>query len=261
MLSSFLTIANANVWRGDNCVLSDFSLELVLGESVAILGPNGAGKSTLVQLLKGGLRPEARVGTKHELFEQKNYAISDLRTRIGCVTAEDMTRMDSAELVMNLVLFSLRGADGVSYDMQFNEEERLRASEVLEKLRLVAYSSSRFGELSMGQKQRVLLACALVHRPEVLLFDEPTSGLDFGSAMIFAKIRGELVETGSTVILITHNPAEIPPQVSRCLLLKGGRVFADGGKEEVMTSANLTELYDTPLQVSFVNEWCQVNSR
>ena len=254
----YFALEHATVWRGNHCVFRDFSLRLHLGESVAILGPNGAGKSTLIQLLTGGLRPEARPETRCTLFGEEHYAIADLRHRIGMVMPEDLQRLHPAEPAIDVVLSSFRGAYGRTREMRFSRAEKARALEVLTRLGTAHLATREFGRLSSGEKQRLLLARALVHDPAVLVLDEPTSALDFAAATGFARIMRDLIQTGHTLVLVTHHPAEIPPETPRAILLRHGSVFADGPKRRVLTSASLSELYQTPLHVRWPAGWCHV---
>jgi iron complex transport system ATP-binding protein len=252
----YFALDHATVWRGERRVFHDFSLRLYLGRSVAILGPNGAGKSTLIQLLTGGLRPEARPETRCILFGEEFYAISDLRHRIGMVTPEDLQRLHPAETAMDAVLSSFRGAYGRTREMRFSRSEKDRALGVLERLGVAHLAAREFGRLSSGEKQRLLLARALVHDPSVLVLDEPTSALDFAAATAFCRLMRDLIGTGHTLVLVTHHPAEIPPEIPRAILLREGAIFADGPKRRVLTSSTLSGLYQTPLRLRWSAGWC-----
>jgi iron complex transport system ATP-binding protein len=254
----YFSLECATVWRGEQCVLNDFSLRLRLGESVAILGPNGSGKSTLIHVLTGGLRPAARPDTICTLFGEEYYAISELRHRIGMVMPDDLPRLDPEESAVDVVLSSFRGCYGRTREMRFSQIEKKRAVETLDRLGVVHLAPRAFGRLSSGEKQLMLLARALVHDPSVLVFDEPTCALDFAAATRLTRIMRDLIQTGHTLVLVTHHPGEIPPEVSRAILMKAGKIFADGEKRKVLGSANLSELYQTPLNVRFQDGWCQV---
>lgn len=254
----YFELCHATVWRGETPVIRDFSLRLYLGESVVILGPNGAGKSTLIQLLTGGLRPEARPETRCVLFGEEYYSIAELRHKIGMVMPDDFLRIHPAELAINLVLSSFRGAYGRTGDMRFSVDEKKRALDVLDGLKVADLAQHEFGRLSSGEKQRLLLARALVHDPSVLVLDEPTSALDFAAAIAFSQIMRDLIRSGHTLVLVTHHPAEIPPEMTRAMLIRKGAIFADGPKRQVLTTALLTELYQTPLQVRWSDGWCSV---
>jgi len=104
--------------------------------------------------------------------------------------------------------------------------------------------------MSTGEQRRHLLARSLVHDPSVLVLDEPTNGLDLQAQFQFFETVSRLIDTGKTIVLVTHHVHEIPKEVSRLVLLKSGAVLVDGPKEEVLTSKNLSELFEIPVKVS-----------
>jgi iron complex transport system ATP-binding protein len=117
-----------------------------------------------------------------------------------------------------------------------------------------------FGTLSSGERRRILIARALVHKPEVLVLDEPSTALDFSAALQLGSTLRTLVQSGRDLILVTHHPSEIPPEINRVILLKGGRVFADGDKREIITRDSLKELYQADLKVGWSGGWCEVRA-
>lgn len=254
----FLEIRNATVWRGDTVALHDFSLTLHQGESVAILGPNGAGKSTLLKLLSGELRPAAEPGAVCRLFGEDLWSLEELRHRIGVVMPEEVARFHPEEIAVDVVLSSLRGAYGRTRDMRFSAREKARAGEAIDRLGVRALAGRDFGTLSSGERRRFLIARALVHAPEVMVLDEPSTALDFAASLSLTATLRELAGHGQTLVLVTHHPGEIPPEIDRVILLRGGRLAADGPKRRVLTSPRLAELFGVPLQVSWSGGWCEV---
>jgi len=106
----------------------------------------------------------------------------------------------------------------------------------------------RFDTLSSGEQRRLLLARALVHEPHTLLLDEPATGLDLKAAFGLMERLRALAAAGTTLIIVTHHVDQIPPEVERVVLLKAGRVFADGPKDEVLTGETLSELFEVGVQ-------------
>jgi len=257
-MERFLEIRNATVWRGENPVFRGFSLNLDLGESVAILGPNGAGKSTLIGLLTGEFRPEANPAACCRLFGGDLYSLWELRHRIGMVRPDDLKLLDPGETARDVILSSFRGAYGRTRGMRFSQRERTQADEVMSRLGVGDLAEREFGTLSSGEKQRFLIGRALVHDPEVLVLDEPSSALDFAASIGLIRVMRELISHGHTLVLVTHHPGEIPPEVGRVVLLDHGRVFADGPKRKTVTSSNLSALFRVRLKVSWPGGWCDV---
>lgn len=251
-------ITHADVWRGDTLALRDFSLTLSHGESVAILGPNGAGKSTFLKLLTGEVRPAAEPGTRCRLFGDELWSLEELRHRIGVVMPEEVARFDADELTRDAVLSSLRGAYGRTRDMRFSKQDKERARDAMELMGVGPLADREFGTLSSGERRRILIARALVHQPEVLVLDEPSTALDFAAAIQLTGTLRSLVNAGRDLILVTHHPGEIPPEIDRVILLRDGKVFADGPKRKIITAARMSELYQVDLRVAWSAGWCDV---
>lgn len=257
-MSAIFEIENARVWRGDTLALSDFSLALHHGESVAILGPNGAGKSTFLKLLTGEVRPEADPASACRLFGEEMWSLEEIHHRIGVIMPEDVERFHPAELTRDAVLSSLRGAFGRTRDMRFSTTEKQQAADSMALMGVLKLADREFGALSSGERRRILIARALAHNPEALVLDEPSTALDFAAASQLTATLRALASSGRDLIWVTHHPGEIPPEISRVILLREGRVFADGPKREVITSRNMSDLYQINLKVKWSGGWCEV---
>lgn len=258
MTEAIFEISSARVWRGETLALKDFSLTLSHGESVAILGPNGAGKSSFLKLLTGEVRPEATPATTCRLFGEELWSLEEIRHRIGVVMPEEVARFDPDEIAFDAVLSSLRGAYGRTRDMRFSKKEKDAAFESMRIIGVDHLAAREFSALSSGERRRILIARALVHQPQVLVLDEPSTALDFAAAIQLTGMLRKLQGNGRDLVLVTHHPGEIPPELERVVLLKDGRVFADGPKKSILTSARLSELYQVPLKVRWSDGWCDV---
>lgn len=257
-MSAFFELKGANVWRGEVLALRDVDLELKQGESVAVLGANGAGKSSLLKLMTGELRVEAGRGSVCNLFGEELWNLEELRHRLGLVMPEEVVRFHPREVAFDVVVSAFRGAYGRTGDMRFNAVEKERTARVLEDLGVGGLAGRFFGELSSGEKRRFLIARSLVHVPEVLVLDEPTTALDFSARLgLLARLRSVARGAGS-LVMVTHDPGEILPEIGRVVLLKDGEVVADGEKERVLGSAALSELFGMSLRVSWVDGWAVV---
>ncbi len=256
MKKHFFQLLHATVWRGERRVLHDFSLDLYCGESVAIVGPNGSGKSTLVQLITGDLSTEFSPLRICRLFGEDFWSLEDLRHKIGFVTPEQARHFDDDESAFDVVISALRGANGRTRDMRFSAAEKERALRTMELTGVDVLAHRSIAHLSSGEIRRLLIARALVHQPQVLVMDEPTTALDFaGSQQLIQSLR-QAIANDCTVVLVTHHPEEIPPEIKRVILLKDGAILADGLTRKVLSSKNLTALYETPIDVHWHRGWC-----
>jgi iron complex transport system ATP-binding protein len=251
-------IRNSNVWRGDTLALRDFSLTLHHGESVAILGPNGAGKSTFLKLLTGEVRPEADPASHCRLLGEDRWSLEEIRHRIGVVMPEDVSRFHPGETTRDTVISSLRGAFGRTRTMHFSQQEKEQTERTMRRIGLEKLADREFGTLSSGEQRRTLIARSLVHEPEVLVLDEPSTALDFAAAVQLTSLLRSLIGQDRDLVLVTHHPGEIPPEINRVILLKNGRVFAEGPKQKIITSALLGQLYEVKLKVKWSGGWCDV---
>jgi iron complex transport system ATP-binding protein len=252
-----LDIQRATVYRGETCVFADFSFTLREGEHAVILGPNGAGKSTLLKLLAGGVHPVPLEQTHIRLFGEEGSNVWDVRKRIGIVS-HDLQRdyLICAEGV-NVVLSGFYASNDTYAYQEFSEAQRVRAQAVMKELGVESLAGRRFGHLSTGEQRRFLLGRALVHDPPVLILDEPTSGLDLRACFQYFDLLRAQIQKGKTVLLVTHHLHEIPPEVERLVLLKGGSIIADGLKSQLLTDERMRELFDCPIKLVQANGWYQ----
>lgn len=251
----FFETINTNVWRGDVLALRDLNLSLRSDESVAILGANGAGKSSLLKLMTGEVRAEANPDTLCRVFGEERWCLEELRHRVGLMMPEEVARFLPDEVAADVVHSAFRGAYGRTGDMRFKKTEKERAAKVMTDVGVDNLADRLFGQLSSGEKRRFLIARALVHEPEVLVLDEPSTALDFAARLaMLERLRG-IAQGAGTIVLVTHDPSEILPEIDRVILLDHGKIIADGSKRKVLKSDVLSELYGMKLKLSWLEGW------
>ena len=258
MSEPFFEIQNANVWRGDVLALKDLSLSLRTEESVAILGANGAGKSSLLKLMTGEVRAEARPGTSCRVFGEEQWCLEELRHKVGLVMPEEVARFLPDEVAADVVLSAFRGAYGRTGDMRFQAAEKEKAANVMAELGIGNLALRLFVQLSSGEKRRFLIARALVHQPQVLVLDEPSTALDFAARLSMLERLRPVAKNTGTIVLVTHDPGEILPEIDRVLLLEGGRIVADGAKKDILKSEALSHIYGMRLSLRWLEGWAVV---
>jgi iron complex transport system ATP-binding protein len=253
-----LDISNITAFRGDTRVFDGFTLQIEQGCSTAILGPNGAGKTTLLKLISGELHPVFSRDSHIRVLGREHWNVWDLRAHFGLVS-HDMQH-DYLESVrgINVVLSGFYSSVDTWQHQIFSDSERRRAEEVIEMLGVGALKERPFGGMSTGEQRRFLLGRALVSDPGTLLFDEPTSGLDLKTSLLYREQLRELIRRGTTILLVTHHIQEIPSEIQRVILLRQGRILADGSREDMLTSEMLSTLFDYPLHAVSHNGTCQV---
>ena len=111
------------------------------------------------------------------------------------------------------------------------------------------------GTMSAGEKRRILIARALVHRPRQLLLDEPSNALDLAAQRDLRETLRRLASEGTGLVMVTHHLSDILPEIERVILMRGGRILGDGPRMELLTEARLSELFNTPVRIGRDEEW------
>ena len=256
-MQKIIEIKNITVYRGQTRVFNNLSLEIPRGCHTVILGPNGAGKSTLLKLLSREIYPVQREGSYIRLFGQERWNVWELRTHFGIVSHDLQQQYLGNARGMNVILSGYYASIDTAAHQHFSVEDTERASRIMQTLGVAELKDRMFAEMSTGEQRRFLLGRALINDPDTLVLDEPTSGLDLKACFQYLDIVRGLMRAGKTIILVTHHIHEIPPEVSRVVLLKDGAVIADGDKPEILTAANLSTLFDTPIALLHTNGFYQ----
>jgi iron complex transport system ATP-binding protein len=191
------------------------------------------------------------------LFGDERWNIWDVRKRIGIVS-HDLQRdyLICAE-GLSVVLSGFYASNDTYEHQQFSKTQLTRAHEVMQELGIASLADRRFGQLSTGEQRRFLLGRALVHDPSVLVLDEPTSGLDLKACFQYLDLLRAQIAKGKTVLLVTHHLHEIPPEIDRVILLKDGNIVGDGAKSALITSDQVSRLFDRKITLVQANGWYQ----
>ena len=254
---NIIDFQNVTVFQGRNKVLDDFSLTIDESQSTVILGPNGSGKTTLLKLLNRELYIVEEKNSSLKIFEKDRWNVDELRSNLGVVSQHLQYGYSSSAIGLYVVLSGFYSSDGIWQHQEFDKGKLDRAKEVMDLLSINHLKDREFSTMSTGEQRKFLLARSLVNDPAVLVFDEPTSGLDMSTCFQYLEIIRELISMGKKVILVTHHIHEIPPEVTRVILLKEGRVIEDGDKDQILTNTNLTNLFDWPIRVIKENGYFQ----
>ena len=254
----YLELERVEAWLGPRPVLQGVDLRLHLGEHTVVLGPNGAGKSALIKLLTRELYPVVQPGSSLRIFGSSTVNLWELRRRIGHVSADLQAGYRPQATAEEVVLSGWFGSVGIGRHHQASAEQRQRAQELLEQMGMAGLERRPFGQLSDGQRRRLLLARALVHRPELLVLDEPTNGLDPQARHQLLQILRQLAAAGTTLLVVTHQLDAVIPEISRAVLIKGGRIHAHGPCQELLQADPLSHLFDTPLRLVELGGWRQL---
>jgi ABC-2 type transport system ATP-binding protein len=210
-----ITVTQLSKVYGEQRAVNDISFSLSKGEIVGFLGPNGAGKSTTMKMITGYLPPSG--GTASVCGYDVAMQPMEVRRRVGYLP-------EANPLYFDMYIREFLGFVAQVHKLGKNTDKRI--SEIIAMTGLQPESKKKIGALSKGYKQRVGLAQALIHDPEVLILDEPTSGLDPNQ---LADIRQLISELGKnkTVVLSTHIMQEVEAMCSRAIIINKGNIIAD----------------------------------
>jgi iron complex transport system ATP-binding protein len=245
MSSPFLELSHVNVARGESTVLHDINLTVVPGEHIAILGPNGCGKSTLIKTMTCECYPLVRPETKVRIFGRERWDLTELKKRLGVVSAELPGKPMLSTTGRDAVLTGFFSSSTLWPNLTVTAEMEQRADEVLRLVDAVGLVDKPVGEMSAGQQRRVMIGRALVASSGTLLLDEPSNALDLFAQKELQELMRKLATQGTTILLITHHLPDIVPEIDRILMMRDGRIVGDGPKSELLTEAKLTELFGT----------------
>jgi len=250
-----IDIRNATIYRGETRVFENFSVSIGQHEQAAILGPNGSGKTTLLKVINRELYPVRKDGSSVRILGRETWNVWELRSHIGIVSHDLHMRYRDTTTGLNVVLSGYLSSVGIHglLSRQITDEQKEHARCVMHELGIESLARKSLRKMSTGQQRRCLLGRALVHDPDTLILDEPTAGLDISASFDYlARIRRQITG-GKSIVLVTHLLNEIPPDIQRLILLREGRIVADGPKDEVLTEENLRKTYDTDVRIAKVD--------
>jgi iron complex transport system ATP-binding protein len=235
-----LAVENLSVTRGRANILANVNWRVAPGQHWVILGANGSGKTSLLSALTGYLMPTAG----DILLLGQRYGESDwreLRKAVGLVSSAVRQLMNDDEPAVESVI-SGRSAM-IDLWGRVTHHDHVRGMKLLRQVECAYLADRPWRVLSQGERQRVLIARALMANPRLMILDEPCAGLDPSAREHFLQFLQRLgrSKTSPTLVLVTHHVEEIMPVFSHVLILKRGRALAAGRKSKTLTPEILSE--------------------
>ena len=245
---SVVSIEHVDLVRSGRYLLSDISLRIERGQHWVLLGANGAGKSTMLSMLGAVAHPTR--GTVRVLGHQLGRVdMRELRAHIGHVNPR--YRIDAPLTVRDVVLTGLTNTPDFPPRWSPSAEQIARADELVASLGMQKHADALWPNLSQGERGRALIARALMAEPQLLLLDEPATGLDLAAREQLLTALDELRESYPSLasILVTHHLEEIPTTTTHAVLIRDGRVIAQGDVADVLTTSTISECFDHPIEI------------
>lgn len=239
---SIIELENISLHRENTQILKSISWNIKKGEHWALIGPNGAGKTSLLKIISGSLWPSS--GKVKVLGKEFGKAdLRELKKKIGWVSSFLAEKIPNNEDIIEIIISGKFASFGV-YEA-IKENDKNKAKELLNLLNCSHIINRSFDVISQGEKQKVLIARALMAVPLILLLDEPCIGLDMGAREnLLSSISKICKETETTIIYVTHHIEEIVPEINNALLLKDGAVLFIGKAEQALAKENLKRMFE-----------------
>jgi iron complex transport system ATP-binding protein len=230
-------------------ILRDVNWSIAPAEHWVVLGPNGSGKTTVARIASLRLHPTS--GTVCVLGTELGRAdIRPLLGRVGYAAAALADQLRPSLAAVDVVMTAKYGALETWWH-SYDDDDRAQALSSLEQVGVLGLADQAFGTCSSGEKQRILIARAMMTNPALLILDEPTAALDLRGREEFVETLDRLASKpdAAPMVLITHHVDEIPPTFTHGLLMADGSPLHAGPLSEVMTSENLSETFGLELQI------------
>ncbi len=259
-MEEIIRLEHATVRRQGTAILDDVSFSVFNNEHVAIIGPNGAGKSTLVQVISEEIHPLYSEQTRRILFGRERWQVLQLRQHMGIVSQTIQYLCNSTYRAWEIAISGFFSSIGLDFHHQITQEQIEVVETVMRRYGVWHLKDKQMNRLSSGEARRILLCRASVHDPQVMLLDEAVSNLDFPSRHQYRKTLEALDQAGKTIILATHELSEIIPAIRRIVVMKDGKIIADGEKKDILKEELLSDVYGANVFIDERNglytAWC-----
>jgi iron complex transport system ATP-binding protein len=266
-MDPIVELKQVNVARGNNIVLHDLSLRIDAGEHLAILGPNGCGKSTLLKTITCEVYPLVRPETSVRIMGRERWDLTQLKRRMGVVAAELPGKPTLTTTGFDAILTGFFSSSTLWPNLMVTAQMRTRAEQILSLVNAENLRSKPVGEMSAGQQRRIMIGRAMAGTSsnaeegsvQMLLLDEPSNALDLGAQQDLREMLRRLAQQGTVIVLITHHIADILPEMDRIVMMRDGRIVADGSKPELLTAQRLSDLFGRKIAMTerdgYWNAW------
>ena len=250
MTGGSLALCGVTVRRGGRIILELDALNIAAGAFVGVIGTNGAGKSTLLKTCAGLIKPNggAVCIDDVDLVKLSGWGKCRLRKRIGYIPQSAEYNPELPFTVREIVAMGRTSLKPLL--ARLDRDDYVIVDRWIERLGLTDRCNQTFRSLSGGEQQKVLIARAMAQEPEILMLDEPCANLDFSWKYQISDIVEKLyLQTHVTVLMVSHETGVLPPACDRIVLLRDGRIVADGAPDEILSPEMLQRAYDGTFRI------------
>lgn len=248
-MSAVIEFENVGLVRSGRTILDSINLKIQADERWVVIGPNGAGKTSLLKIAAAQIQPTS--GSAKVLDQQLGKVdVFELRTRIGFASSAMTYQIPNSETVLNAVMTASYGVVG-RWNEKYEAIDERRARRVLAEWKLSEFEDRPFGTLSDGERKRAQIARAIMTDPELMLLDEPVASLDLASRELTIGLLGGYAASpqAPAMVMVTHHLEEIPTGFTHALILKAGRIVAQGELFSTISSESVSAAFDFPVRV------------
>jgi len=250
MRGGSLNLRDLRVRRSGRTILQIDELTIPAGAFVGVIGTNGAGKTTLLKTCAGLIKPAqgaVRIDDV-DLLGLSPWAKCELRRRMGYIPQSAEYNADLPFTVREVVAMGRTGLKPLL--ARLDREDYAIVDRWIDRLGLAERRNQTFRSLSGGEQQKVLIARAMTQEPEILMLDEPCANLDFNWKHQISEFVERLYrQTNVTVLMVSHETGVLPPACTRIILMREGRLVADGGPDEILCPEMLQRAYDGAFRI------------
>ena len=258
MLNKFWFDAkNINCFKNGSRVIKDLNLRIAYSENVILIGPNGSGKSSLIEIINRNIYPVVANESKLKIFDKELINLWELRKKISTVNNDIKNRINPNLQVFDLILSGLYGR--YCYTPNKSERDLYKTEKIIKNMNISYLSKKYFSNLSDGEKQISIIARALINKPDILILDEPIANLDYKSKYFVIDKINELSKLKTKILCVTHDISTITKIYDRVIMLKDGKIIADGDQNKVINSENLNKLFGIQAEVTNNNGLWNIN--
>jgi len=238
---------NINCFKNGFRVIKDLNLKIAYSENVILIGPNGSGKSSLIEVINRNIYPVIDNESKLKIFDKELINLWELRKRISTVNSDIKNRINPNLQVFDLILSGLY--ERYCYIQNKSERDSHKVEKIMKRMDISNLSKKNFSYLSDGEKQISLIARSLIKKPDILILDEPIANLDYKSKYFVVDRINELSKLNTKILCVTHDISTITEIYDRVIMLKDGKIIADGHQNNVINSENISKLYDIDIEI------------
>ncbi|MGI6579878.1 MAG: ABC transporter ATP-binding protein [Saccharofermentanales bacterium] len=242
---------NVSFIRNGNLLIDNISFKIGQNENWVVLGPNGAGKSILFSMLMAyNIPTRGEIKAFGKTFGEYNW--NKIKSRIGIVSST-MARFESVlnrMRIFEIVLSGLKRSIGI-YE-KITEEEKEITAQFIARSDFEAMQYKDYRNLSAGEKKKTMILRSLITEPDILILDEPCSSLDLFQKEQILRTLSKIKNTN--MIYITHDLTEIIPEFDHVMMLKEGKILAQGDKKDILNKENIRALYGLDVEINNIDD-------